>query len=90
MSLSMHKLIDAHVLFQEYNAGDGVLCLNGGDAGFRGSFLNDILFRGYDFIDDFGILKEDFKEEDIETLNDALSRFAICSGTSIGILRENF
>lgn len=90
ISLSMHKLIDAHVLFQEYRTDKKTVCLNGGDAGFRGCFLNDILFRGYDFIYNYRILKEDFVDEDIEFVNSTLSKFAICSAEDLEVLREDF
>lgn len=90
ISLSMHKRLDPNILMSQPNPRIGKVVMNGADAGFRTFYLNDIVFRGYDFVYHYDSLRNDFSKEDEEVLDVALSKFAICGKKDIEKIRENY
>lgn len=90
ISLSMHKRLDPNILMSQPNSNRGKVILNGADAGFRTSYFNDIVFRGYDFVFGYDSLRKNFAKEDQEVLDISLSKFAICGKKDVEKIQDNY
>lgn len=90
ISLFMHKSLDPHILYSQFNCDKKKVSLNGGDVGLRTSYLNDIVFKGKDFIFDYDKLREKMSSDDYLELKVNCGKYSIASQYFVDKMRNNY
>lgn len=90
ISCFLHKRLDPAILMNYRKRRPGTAIVNGADAGFHISGLNDVYFKEYDFVSRSDLIKENFRAEDQEALDAYLGRFAITGNREINVIKRRY